>query len=526
MTVDQGMLESLPVFDHDSSRHCRGSSTPDRRQRRRHHRRQRDGGSALNVSASAVQQIRINQDPYSAILAAGPRAGRDPHEAWHPGVPGRGHADLPRRTAQRAQPVRHDKPPEQRRIVEGFLGGPVGAAAGRRRAVGKRRDPGQSVVHLCRGSDGIIQRLAVAVDRPGAGSPAASPIRSATETRSPSGRTTRTRPIRIRVSAAPRSRARRPPSPTTSSRSPTPSRRSSARRCSTSFSCSSATSASRPSGASPPAQAIVVNGAFTGGGGAQVDLVRTETHMNLSESLAGPGASPDPGRFPAARLEPARLLRSHQLRGHVHLSQASTPTTLDGRARTCSPSNRVTATSRSSRNCWAPTSRTTGRRCPACRSRSASATTGSNHFHDSNNVAPRFSLAYAPGNKKTNVLRLGVGVFNDRSGPVVIADVLHSQPGGLIQDVITDPGLSRPVCVDERSGRVAAAEHRAACVRRPASTDGAGQRRAGSSTAEIADALAHLHGRARLSHVPVARRQRATAAVLPDPARSGVRRRA
>ena len=30
---------------------------------------------------------------------------------------------------------------------------------------------------------------------------------------------------------------------------------------------------------------IVVAGAFTGGGG-QIDLVRTETHINLSESLA------------------------------------------------------------------------------------------------------------------------------------------------------------------------------------------------------------------------------------------------
>ena len=61
-----------------------------------------------------------------------------------------------------------------------------------------------------------------------------------------------------------------------------------------------------------------------------------------------------------------------------------------------------------------------------------------NYFHDNNNVAPRFSVAYAPGNRKTNVIRAGIGVFNDRSGPVVIADVLHSLPGGLIKYVITD----------------------------------------------------------------------------------------
>ena len=67
-----------------------------------------------------------------------------------------------------------------------------------------------------------------------------------------------------------------------------------------------------------------------------------------------------------------------------------------------------------------------------------------NYFHDNNNLAPRLSVAFAPGNKKTNVLRAGFGVFNDRSGPVVIADVLHSQPGGLVRYVITNPGYPDP----------------------------------------------------------------------------------
>jgi hypothetical protein len=53
-------------------------------------------------------------------------------------------------------------------------------------------------------------------------------------------------------------------------------------------------------------------------------------------------------------------------------------------------------------------------------------------------------MAYAPGNKKTNVFRVGAGVFNDRSGPVVIADVLHSQPGGLTRVVISNPGYPDP----------------------------------------------------------------------------------
>ena len=67
-----------------------------------------------------------------------------------------------------------------------------------------------------------------------------------------------------------------------------------------------------------------------------------------------------------------------------------------------------------------------------------------NYFHDGNNLAPRASLAYAPGNTKTNVFRVGVGVFTDRSGPVVIADVLHSLPGGLTRIVVSNPGYPDP----------------------------------------------------------------------------------
>ena len=76
-----------------------------------------------------------------------------------------------------------------------------------------------------------------------------------------------------------------------------------------------------------------------------------------------------------------------------------------------------------------------------------------NYFHDANNFAPRMSIAYAPGGSKTNVIRAGAGVFNDRSGPVVIADVLHSQPGGLVRYVITDPSYPDPF-----QGGVGAAE--------------------------------------------------------------------
>ena len=49
-----------------------------------------------------------------------------------------------------------------------------------------------------------------------------------------------------------------------------------------------------------------------------------------------------------------------------------------------------------------------------------------NYFNnDSNNFAPRFSFAYAPSPKSKTVLRGGSGVFYDRTGARAIADLLH-----------------------------------------------------------------------------------------------------
>jgi len=49
-----------------------------------------------------------------------------------------------------------------------------------------------------------------------------------------------------------------------------------------------------------------------------------------------------------------------------------------------------------------------------------------NYFNnDVNNFAPRFAFAYAPSAKGKTILRGGAGVFYDRSGPRAIADLLH-----------------------------------------------------------------------------------------------------
>src|ERR1019366_2033508 len=85
--------------------------------------------SALRVSASAVQQIRINQDPYSAEYS---RPGRGRVEILTKPGGQEYHGDLnaivrdARLNAR--NPFATTKPPEERRIAEGFFGGPLGSS--------------------------------------------------------------------------------------------------------------------------------------------------------------------------------------------------------------------------------------------------------------------------------------------------------------------------------------------------------------------------------------------------------------
>jgi hypothetical protein len=67
-----------------------------------------------------------------------------------------------------------------------------------------------------------------------------------------------------------------------------------------------------------------------------------------------------------------------------------------------------------------------------------------NYFHDHNNFAPRFSFAYAPGNSQKLVFRGGAGIFYDRSGPRPIQDILLFNGSRLRQYVIPSPGYPDP----------------------------------------------------------------------------------
>lgn len=63
-----------------------------------------------------------------------------------------------------------------------------------------------------------------------------------------------------------------------------------------------------------------------------------------------------------------------------------------------------------------------------------------NYFHDNNNLSPRISVAYAPSNDRKTVLRVGAGAFYDRTGPGPIFDLERYNGSRLHQVVLTDPG--------------------------------------------------------------------------------------
>jgi hypothetical protein len=67
-----------------------------------------------------------------------------------------------------------------------------------------------------------------------------------------------------------------------------------------------------------------------------------------------------------------------------------------------------------------------------------------NYFHDNNNFGPRVSFAYAPGKGRQTVIRGGAGMFYDRTGPQPIFDLLRYDGHHLLQYVITDPSYPDP----------------------------------------------------------------------------------
>jgi hypothetical protein len=76
-----------------------------------------------------------------------------------------------------------------------------------------------------------------------------------------------------------------------------------------------------------------------------------------------------------------------------------------------------------------------------------------NYFHDDNNFGPRISFAYAPGASRKTVIRGGAGVFYDRTGPGPIFDLLRLNGVRLKRFVITNPSYPDPFANDSAAAQ-------------------------------------------------------------------------
>src|SRR6266478_696612 len=69
-----------------------------------------------------------------------------------------------------------------------------------------------------------------------------------------------------------------------------------------------------------------------------------------------------------------------------------------------------------------------------------------NYFHDDpNNLAPRIGFAWAPARNGKTIFRGGAGEFYDRSGPRPIADLMHLNGVNLLRFILSNPQNAPPL---------------------------------------------------------------------------------
>ncbi len=73
-----------------------------------------------------------------------------------------------------------------------------------------------------------------------------------------------------------------------------------------------------------------------------------------------------------------------------------------------------------------------------------------NYFNeDNNNFGPRLSVAWSPDKNRKTVIRTGLGIFYDRTGQAPISEVLRFDGQRLRKYVLTDPGFPDPLSMGQ-----------------------------------------------------------------------------
>lgn len=398
--------------------------------------------SNLGVSASAIKEIKINQDPYSAEFQ---RPGRGRIEVTtKPGTPEyHGAFNFTFRDAHlnARDPFALTRPPEQRRIYEGVLTGPVrhSKKTSFLLSVNRSEEDLQSVV-FAQGVSGAIR----------ANVPA--PARTLQVAAQISHSVSDTNTFSVRESFLQESTDNQGVGGTTLPEAGVNYRNMEQE---VTFSHQLVLSpklinnfrillgAERQSAENvTDAAKVVVLDAFTGGG-AQADVLRTEYHANLTETLSystgkhfikGGVNVPDlsrrgldnnlntAGTFYFSSLTDyiqRRPFSFVQQQGDGHVVFFEKVVGLFAQDEYHPRKNLMFSVGL--RYDW------------------------QNYFRDNNNFAPRFSFAYSPDKNQKTVIRGGAGVFYDRTGVRPVQDVLLFNGSRLRLYVLPNPGFPDPL---------------------------------------------------------------------------------
>jgi outer membrane receptor protein involved in Fe transport len=395
----------------------------------------------LGVSASAIKEIKINQDPYSAEFQ---RPGRGRIEVTtKPGSPEyHGTFNFTFRDAHlnARDPFALTRPPEQRRIYEGVFTGPVRHSKKTSFLVSVNRgeEDLQSVV-FAQGASGAIRENVAA--------PARNLLFAAQISHSLSD----TNNFSLRYSYLGESVNNQGVGGTT-----LPEAGVNSRNMEQEITYNQQTvlspklvnnfrillGAERQSAASVSnAAKIVVLDAFTGGG-AQADVLRTEYHAQLTDTISyssgkhfikGGVNIPDLSRRGLDNnLNAAGTFYFSSLRDYI-LGRPFSFTQQQGNGHVIFFEKVIGVFAQDEYHLRKNLMFMVGLRYD-----------WQNYFRDNNNFAPRFSFAYSPDKQQKTVVRGGMGVFYDRTGVRPIQDVLLFNGSRLRLYVLPNPAFPDP----------------------------------------------------------------------------------